>query len=442
MHSPDYERQPLSEQKPVQSQQYIPSRLNVPRAPLPEPLRGLEEGTFTHYTITQRFRQIAQRLLDEATWPTITRKKVLALIGEIPYHTLRPINDPCAPDHLAWEGYLRPYLGMNWLQAPWFLVETYFFRRLIEATGYYQHRNGYKQDPFPQQKRLALDQLSQGLRRFDLSKLFFEEPLLSPTRLSSHLAHLFHLAVWANQADLSMWPAGNRRRPAAPPLKQMSKQLLVDHARLAGDYLVSHIGCGVRVDVILDNVGLELAMDLIIADYLLRHGFASCVVFHLKPHPTYVSDATQEDVLTTIEALAQIAASSPEYVYFTPLRTRIEGYLRDARLLLTSHYYWTSPLSGWEMPEDLHASLAQSHLIISKGDANYRRWVGDRHWPFTTPLEEVLGYVPAPLLALRVLKAEVVVGLQPGQAEEMFARDAQWMYDGRWGIMQFFRAGK
>ena len=88
------------------------------------------------------------------------------------------------------------------------------------------------------------------------------------------------------------------------------------------------------------------------------------------------------------------------------------------------------------MPADLHADLRNSSLILSKGDANYRRWLGDRYWPFTTPAQAVLGYLPAPFAALRVLKSEVVIGLQPGQAQAMDARDPEWLIDGKWGIIQ------
>jgi hypothetical protein len=49
-----------------------------------------------------------------------------------------------------------------------------------------------------------------------------------------------------------------------------------------------------------------------------------------------------------------------------------------------------------------------------KGDANYRRLIGDALWPHDTPFAHVLSYFAAPLLALRTLKSEVCVGLAPG----------------------------
>ena len=43
-----------------------------------------------------------------------------------------------APDLDAWKNYVNPYLGQNWYQPPWFFTEHYFYRRILEATGYFQ----------------------------------------------------------------------------------------------------------------------------------------------------------------------------------------------------------------------------------------------------------------------------------------------------------------
>jgi hypothetical protein len=110
------------------------------------------------------------------------------------------------------------------------------------------------------------------------------------------------------------------------------------------------------------------------------------------------------------------------------------------RLQVRENFFWTSPLSMWEMPGELRQELGEAALVISKGDANYRRLVGDRHWPFDTPLAGVLNYMPTALLALRVSKSQVMVGLQPGQAQAMDERDAHWLTDGKWGVIQLYRS--
>ena len=75
-------------------------------------------------------------------------------------------------------------------------------------------------------------------------------------------------------------------------------------------------------------------------------------------------------------------------------------------------------------------------MIISKGDVNYRRWLGDARWPPAAPLKTIID-PPAPLLLLRVLKSDIAAGLKPGQARQIFARDPAWQVNGQWGLIQF-----
>jgi hypothetical protein len=89
------------------------------------------------------------------------------------------------------------------------------------------------------------------------------------------------------------------------------------------------------------------------------------------------------------------------------------------------------------MPEELRTELAPSHLIFIKGDANYRRLLGNCNWPFTTRFEDIVCYFPAPFVALRTLKSEVAAGLQLAQIETLKQEDAQWLTNGQWGVIQF-----
>ena len=117
----------------------------------------------------------------------------------------------------------------------------------------------------------------------------------------------------------------------------------------------------------------------------------------------------------------------------------IISYLNNGRLTSKTHPFWTSPLPGWEMPQELRDSFKSSTLIISKGDAHYRRLLGDRHWPYQTPLDQILGYLPSPLLALRTLKSEVAAGIKTDKIDEAKQRDPDWLVSGQWGIIQFLK---
>jgi hypothetical protein len=176
---------------------------------------------------------------------------------------------------------------------------------------------------------------------------------------------------------------------------------------------------------------MELLFDLALADFMLVHQWAQEVVLHLKNCPFFVSDAMPKDVHTTLSLLQ----TSPESL-MQEFGIRLERHLAAGSLVLKDEPYWTSSLMFFEMPSSLQAQLARSNLVIAKGDVNYRRLLGDRHWPHTTRMEQIVGYFPAPLLVLRTLKGEIMVGLEPGQAEALAAADATWLINGRRGIIQ------
>jgi hypothetical protein len=209
--------------------------------------------------------------------------------------------------------------------------------------------------------------------------------------------------------------------------------MLCNHAPGA-EYLLALKGKLDRVDFLLDNAGLELVHDLLLADFLLESGLVRAVRLHAKAHPTFVSDAIGRDFQDTLDFLAQMRDADTQQI-----AGRLRLAMQMGQLQLREHFFWTSPLNMWEMPDELWWELGEAILVISKGDANYRRLVGDRHWPFDAPLEDIWNYSPTSLLALRVSKSQVMVGLQPGQAGEMDQVDPQWMTDGRWGMVQFYR---
>lgn len=46
-------------------------------------------------------------------------------------------------------------------------------------------------------------------------------------------------------------------------------------------------------------------------------------------------------------------------------------------------------------------------------------------------------YFPSPLLALRVHKAELALGLSPQQVLELDDQDPEWRFNGNWAVIQF-----
>lgn len=111
---------------------------------------------------------------------------------------------------------------------------------------------------------------------------------------------------------------------------------------------------------------------------------------------------------------------------------------KEGRLQFTPSLFLCTALSGWEMPLSMVTALSQQDLMIAKGDANYRRLVGDLHWPYETAKEKVWSYYPCPMLLLRTLKSNVNVGIPVEKQEEARSFDSSWDCSGKVGIIQSF----
>lgn len=394
---------------------------------LPEPLRGTEGDTFTQHTIVTRWPRIAARIIEENSYAAPINDRIQALRDDIPHEAIRPIDDPEAPDEALWAKYVEPHRGKSWLEAPWFFCETYFYRRILEAAGYFQSGSGWKRDPFADQKERGLSQAADQIRMlargrataFDRAE--DERPVLT---------RLLRTALWGNQADLSMWGADEDALDHLGTGRE-EEHLLADDTAAVLDHLET-LDRPARVDVWADNAGFELFSDLALIDGLLATETVGRVVVHLKVHPTFVSDATIDDVHDTLDALA-----GADDAAVRELAGRLREAMATGRLRLRDAWAWTSPLRGRDFSTAVRAALARSDLLVSKGDANYRRLVGDRHWPFTTPFGVAAASMPVPVLALRTLKSEVAAGLSSDQVARLDEEDPDWLVNGEWGVIQF-----
>lgn len=403
----------------------------TPTLPIPPPLRGSDPDSFAEDTITRRLPRIGRRVVDENEFAPEVAERLLALVEELPEGPIRPLRDADAPDADGWARYVEPYSGENWLGVPWFFAETYFYRRILEATSYFEEGPGFGVDPFAPHKEQSLQQSRQEAAALAgrVAQWRQEDPEVA-------LYEALAAALWGNQGDLSMWPGGAGEMPSHDDADAAQAHVLVDDRQAAVAYLRDSQDSDVRVDIIEDNAGFEFLSDLALVDVLLgmgddRRSLADRVTLDVKLHPTFVSDVIPRDVRDTLQWLL---ASEVEAV-----RTwgrRLRDYADDGRLTLRQHAFWTSPLEGWKMPEDVRQTLSEATMVIVKGDANYRRLLGDRHWDYTAPFEEVVAYFPAPLLALRTLKSNVAAGLDGAMVEDLNERYTEWDVSGEWGVMQ------
>jgi uncharacterized protein with ATP-grasp and redox domains len=404
-------------------------RKSKPSLPIPTPIKGAEVGSFAYFTVCDRLPEIARRVIAENDFPASIQENLATLIREIPNGEIRDLQDVEAPDFADWKGYIAPYKGSNWLDVPWYFAEAYFYRRILEAITYFQVGDYQNVAPYEEQKRLGLATTIDAIQALSV---FVKNAIISATTIEAKknaFKQLLSADLWGNRVDLSLWPILEGGVSRVESTREQS-YILVDDTPIIAERFVDFQTA--RVDFIVDNAGFELIGDLCLADYLLATDAAGVVHLHLKPHPIFVSDAMTKDVFYTVKFLCQA-----DDVNIKELGLRLKDYLDKGRLLCQENFFWTSPLAFWEMPEALDQELSNSDLIIVKGDANYRRTIGDRHWEYTTPYQSITSYFPAPFVALRTLKSELAAGLSTAQLEQLPQKDPQWLTNGQWGVIQF-----
>lgn len=242
-------------------------------------------------------------------------------------------------------------------------------------------------------------------------------------------------SLWGNKQDLSLWPVGRqsagRSAGAMAGLIAFGGRMILanDVDDVAGH--IARLKSPARMDIIVDNAGFELFCDLCLADFLVSAGVASVVHLQLKAHPTFVSDAMAKDVAFTLAFLRRDADTA-----LATLGDRWAAHVERGRWRLVENFFWVQPTAMWEMPAELRRDLARSALVVVKGDANYRRLLGEREWPFDTPFADILSYFPAPVCALRTLKAEIACGISR-EAVQRAKADEDWLVAGKYGVIQF-----
>ena len=105
------------------------------------------------------------------------------------------------------------------------------------------------------------------------------------------------ICLWGNATDLSLLTNLSyddiQKLQGAESRKANEEKILVNDFAAAFACLKKAQASGAsdrRIDVVLDNAGFELFVDLILAGYLLQSGLATQIVLHPKNMPWFVSD--------------------------------------------------------------------------------------------------------------------------------------------------------
>ena len=381
-----------------------------------------EPGSFAYRAFAERHPRLLDDMIAWNDYPAAIVASLHALRDELTRGAIQPLREN-TPDREYWDASAREHLGRSWLDAPWYWAEAFFWRRILEAVRYFQPGEFYRRDPYARQK---LGELEPDAAPRALLAVLHRLP---PDAADAFRA-LVHASLWGNRTDLSYAEVRDDRN-SAPALERERANTLVDDTARVWEFLQTPRA---RIDFICDNAGPELLFDFALTDFLLRAGVTEKIVWHVKPQPFFVSDTMIPDAHIALDALADSAARE-----LRQLAARLRSALDAARFVLLDHPFWVTGSFFHALPEDLKANLARADLVISKGDANYRRLVGDCHWDPTTPFAAAAGYFPATLVALRTLKAELIVGLKQGEAERLQEKDPAWLVNGKRGVIQFLR---
>ncbi|CAG9993979.1 unnamed protein product [Clonostachys byssicola] len=394
---------------------------------------------------------------------------------------LTPIVNDEFPDEVAsYNKEIQDRGNPSWLDVTWLFAECYMYRRISTFFNLTKHWKEYdlfaiqKLDTFRTSRNAVLELASrykelvsdlkadkEKTHNLEAEKILFQE--------------FFEICLWGNATDLSlltnMTYEDIQKLQGSEARKAAEQNILVNDLPKAYEILKKARDEGKkerRIDFVLDNAGFELYVDIILGGFLLATGLATQIVLRPKSIPWFVSDVLPSDWTATLDAL-----SDPKRFFETPnddekaqgkvpvaLTAKEEQDLlfvhqdwaseyKNGQITLVPNRYWTRGGSFWRLPKEapeLHEELKPAELVIFKGDLNYRKLTGDAHWDTTTPFPQALGPLGpgsgVNVLSLRTCKADVVVGLKPGQDEELkkIGGDIEtgarkWAWHGKWAVV-------
>ncbi|AOR37019.1 hypothetical protein BFF78_10730 [Streptomyces fodineus] len=389
----------------------------MPPTPFAPVILGNEPGSFPHSVLAERHPAIIRQVRDAFPYGPGQHRALDELLKSCTEGTVGPLPAD-APDRALWQRWgLADHAGRSWYDVPWLWSESYFYRRLLDAVGWFGPGAWQGVDPFRPFKRAELDAPATDEELTALDAL--------PGLPEEERAHaLLHGSLWGNRADL-----GFRLSAEGAGTRDPAPALVADDSEALWSLLPP--GGTATLVLVADNAGRELVPDLLLIAHLLAEGRAARAVLHVKPYPYYVSDATTADVVDALHRLRAASGAAAGYARV------LWSAMADGRLTMRAHPFSCAPLPYAEMPDDLRAEFAAATLTVFKGDLNYRRLVGDRLWAPTTPFQETTGYFPGPVAALRTLKSDVITGLSAATVAELEAAEGRrWRTGGTHALIQ------
>jgi hypothetical protein len=319
------------------------------------------------------------------------------------------IDDDGCDDIHAYNAELKQRGAPKWLDIAWLFSGCYLYRRLQSFFKSSNHWSSY--DVFARSKlsglkssRPAILELAAQYKTIVSNFQSSHKPQNDEIQTHSEQAEeilfieIAEICLWGNKTDLSLHTNLTEEEiqnlQGAKVRKASEKKILINDLSKAFAVLNKTLQEGKierRVDIVLDNAGFELFVDLIFAGYLLITGLATTVVLHPKDFPWYVSDVIPKDFTDLLNALQNApvffgsahrenALSQVEVDNLSFLFESWSSFHAEGKLVVRPNNFWTNGGSYWRLPgtaPNLYEDLKQSELVMFKGDLNYRKLIAD-----------------------------------------------------------------
>ncbi|KAF3356702.1 hypothetical protein VdG1_03639 [Verticillium dahliae VDG1] len=225
-------------------------------------------------------------------------EKIARLKYEVQHdRPLTPIDDDGEPDVKLYNDELASLGEPTWLDTPWLFCECYLFRRISTYFKLSTHWKNY--DVFARQKintfRSSRPAVLELAARFkELVQQLEANGSATQDEAAEKLlfAEMCEICLWGNATDLSLLTSLTyediQKLQGSEARKASEKNILANDLPAAYAVLKQAVAEGKkerRVDIVLDNAGFELYVDLILAGYLLSAGLATHIVLHPKSIP-------------------------------------------------------------------------------------------------------------------------------------------------------------
>ncbi|GJQ87200.1 hypothetical protein Trydic_g12552 [Trypoxylus dichotomus] len=320
----------------------------------------------------------------------------------------------------------------TYFNANWLFIECYMYRRIMEAID--QTKILKSMDPYQFQKE---DSFYRSLQLMATVAGILQSILASAAdRKETDFVRLLKMNLWGNNCDLSFNVGRvNYDAESVIDVENLDSYILCDDSASVWDALTEDTESCI-VDIVLDNTGFELFIDMCLADFIIKNKYADHVRFYVKTTPWYISDATARDFAFFIHQL-KVSKNS----VLKKVSERWSNYMRIKAWTVEEEGFWTLPftykdMAKWDLP--LYRKLSAAKLIIFKGDVNYRKLFGERNWPPTKSVDAALqGFHPSKICSVRIIKAHIICGLAEGVAEDIEEKDSDWLITGKYGVIQF-----